>query len=265
MPEGDTVFATGRTLAKALAGRVLRRGELRHPRLSTADLTGRSVSGVRTVGKHLFVRFDNGLSLHSHLRMDGSWQVHRLGSRWRVPAHQVRAVLANDEFEAIGVRLHEMELVRTEREATLVGHLGPDLLDPEWSADHAARACRALAGNPDREIGLALMDQRVMAGVGNLYKAEVCFLLGVSPWTPVSEVDINRAVRLSRDLLLRNALRHDRNTTGQAGRDRRLWVYEQARRGCLHCGGRIAVADQGTGLEVRKTWFCPTCQPASNH
>jgi endonuclease VIII len=261
MPEGDTVFHTGHTLRQALAGRVLRRGELRHPRLSTVDLAGRTVPSVRTVGKHLFIRFDNGLSLHNHLRMDGSWRVHKTGARWSAPAHQVRAVLANDEYEALGVRLHDMELLRTEQEVKRVGHLGPDLLDPEWSAEHAERAVRALTARPDREIGLALLDQTVMAGVGNVYKAEVCFLLGVSPWAPVSEVDAARVVEVSRDLLLRNALRYDRNTTGLRPRDRKLWVYEQTRRGCLRCGGRIRVADQGSGLDIRKTWFCPHCQP----
>jgi endonuclease-8 len=260
MPEGDTVFRAGHTLIQALAGRVLRRGELRHPRLSTMDLAGRTVSGVRTYGKHLFVQFDNEVSLHNHLRMDGSWHVHKTGSRWRVAAHQVRVVFTNDTYEALGVRLHDMELLRTDQENKRVAHLGPDLLDPEWSEEHAARASRALAAQPAREIGLALMDQTVMAGVGNAYKAEVCFLLGVSPWAPVSEVDAADVVRLSRELLLRNALRPDRNTTGLDGRDRRMWVYEQARRGCLKCGGRIKVADQGSGLDVRKTWFCPHCQ-----
>jgi endonuclease-8 len=261
MPEGDTVFHTGHTLRQALAGRVLRRGQLRHPRLSTVDLAGRTVSGVRTYGKHLFVQFDNGVSLHNHLRMDGSWRVHKQGARWGAPAHQVRVVLANDEYEALGVRLHDMELLRTDQEDKRVAHLGPDLLDPEWSETHAERASRALAAQPDREIGIALLDQRVMAGVGNVYKAEVCFMLGVSPWAPVSIVDTDKAVSLGRELLLRNALRWDRNTTGLTARNSGLWVYEQARRGCLKCGGRIKVADQGTGLEVRKTWFCPHCQP----
>lgn len=261
MPEGDTVFQTGHLLRQALAGRVLKRGELRHPRLSTTDLAGRTVSGIRTYGKHLFVQFDNGVSLHNHLRMDGSWDVHRAGGRWRAPAHQIRAVLANDEYEALGVRIHDMELLRTEREEQRVAHLGPDLLDPEWSEVHARRASAALAAQPDREIGIALLDQTVMAGVGNVYKAEVCFLLGVSPWAHVSEVDTDTAVELSRELLSRNASRFDRNTTGYLERHRRLWVYDQTRRGCLKCGGRIKVADQGTGLEVRRTWFCPVCQP----
>jgi endonuclease-8 len=261
MPEGDTVFLTGRRLAQALAGHVLTRGELRHPRLSTIDLAGRTVMGVRTVGKHIFVRFDNDLSLHNHLRMDGSWHVSPAGSRWGAPAHQVRAVFLTASAQAIGIRLHDMELFATAKESARVAHLGPDLLDPEWTESHFSRAEQALAARPDREIGLALMDQTVMAGVGNVYKAEVCFLLGVSPWAPVSSVDTARAVTLSRDLLLRNALRSDRSTTGRRERGRRLWVYEQTRRGCLRCGGRIQVADQGSGLDVRKTWYCPTCQP----
>nr|WP_042185763.1 DNA-formamidopyrimidine glycosylase family protein [Kibdelosporangium sp. MJ126-NF4]CEL16870.1 Formamidopyrimidine-DNA glycosylase [Kibdelosporangium sp. MJ126-NF4]CTQ91902.1 Formamidopyrimidine-DNA glycosylase (EC 3.2.2.23) [Kibdelosporangium sp. MJ126-NF4] len=260
MPEGDTVLQTGHRLRQALAGHTLTRGELRHPRLSTTDLAGRTVDGVRTVGKHIFVRFDNGLSLHNHLRMDGAWHVHRPGARWRVPAHQVRAVLAHPTAEAVGVRLHDMELLATDKESRLVGHLGPDLLDPSWTDEHAERARRALAAVPDREIGLALLDQRVMAGVGNLYKAEICFMLGVSPWTPVSEVDLARAVTLSRDLLRRNALNPRRTTTGSTVRGRELWVYEQTRRGCLKCGGRIRVADQGSGLDVRRTWYCPVCQ-----
>ncbi|ALG12869.1 DNA-formamidopyrimidine glycosylase family protein [Kibdelosporangium phytohabitans] len=261
MPEGDTVFQAGHRLRQALAGHTLTRGELRHPRLSTIDLAGRTVQGVRTVGKHIFVQFSGDVSLHNHLRMDGSWHVHRPGTRWRAPGHQVRVILAHPSAEAIGVRLHDMELVATDKESRLVGHLGPDLLDPSWTDEDAERAQRALAADPAREIGVALLDQRVMAGVGNVYKAEVCFLLGVSPWTPVSGVDTARAVELSRDLLRRNAMNPRRNTTGSTMRGRELWVYEQTRRGCLKCGGRIRVADQGAGLDVRKTWYCPVCQP----
>ncbi|SMD10817.1 DNA-formamidopyrimidine glycosylase family protein [Kibdelosporangium aridum] len=261
MPEGDTVFQAGHKLRQALAGQVLVRGELRHPRLSTHDLAGRTVVGVRTVGKHIFIRFDNGVSFHNHLLMDGGWHFGRPGARWRSPAHQVRAVLTNSTAEAIGVRLHQMQLLATDKENVVVGHLGPDLLDPSWTDEHTRRAEQALAADPAREIGIALLDQRVMAGIGNVYKAEVCFLLGVSPWAPVSGVDVSRAVSISRDVLTRNALSPRRNTTGSAVRGRELWVYEQTRRGCLKCGGRIKVADQGSGLEVRRTWYCPACQP----
>lgn len=260
MPEGDTVFQTAHRLAAALAGKALVRGELRHPRLSTVDLAGRTVAGVQSVGKHLFVRFDTGLSLHNHLGMDGSWRLVAPAARL---GHQVRVALATGQTMAIGLNLHQLALVPTAEEHRLVGHLGPDLLDPDWSADHAAEAVRRLRLEPGREIGVALLDQKSMAGVGNVYKAEVCFLLGVSPWTRVSdldEADLERAVGLSRELLLRNASRLDRSTTGDHRRDRRLWVYGRARTGCLRCGGRVLVAAQGDDTRERVTYFCPACQ-----
>jgi endonuclease-8 len=257
VPEGDSVFLAARRLAEALAGTVLTRGELRHPRLSTVDLSGRTVLGARSVGKHLFLRFDRELSLHHHLGMDGSW---RFGPRVRVD-HRARVVLATESTMAVGDSLVQMALVRTADEHTLVSYLGPDLLDPHWSPAHAAEAAERLGREPDREIGLALLDQRLMAGVGNVYKAEVCFLLGVSPWTPVSEVDIPKVVELSRDLLLRNISSHARSTTGDPRRDRRLWVYGRVRTGCLRCGGRVLVANQGSDTRERVTYFCPTCQP----
>lgn len=262
MPEGDTVFRTGRTVEKALAGSRLTRGEIRHPALATVDLTGREVLGVRTVGKHLFTRFSGDVSLHNHLRMDGSWEVYPAGGRWRKPAHQARVVLATSTAQAIGFRLHDLRLLPTGDEATLVSHLGPDLLDPRWSdGDHGERAAKALAVHPEREIGLALLDQRIMAGVGNLYKVEICFLLGISPWTPVSEVDPTRVVALARKLLRANAWRYQQCTTGDLTRGRRTWVYERGRQGCFRCGGEVLVRTQGAGVQGRPTWFCPRCQP----
>ncbi|GDY32837.1 Fpg/Nei family DNA glycosylase [Gandjariella thermophila] len=261
MPEGDTVFLTGRLLDEALAGRTLLRGELRHPRLSTVDLAGRVVLGVRSVGKHLLARFDDGTSLHSHLRMDGAWRVYRPGERWRGPGHQVRAILATAERTAVGFRLHDMALLATRDEVRLVGHLGPDLLDPAWDERLAGEAATRLGRRADREVGLALLDQTVMAGVGNLYRAEVCFLLGVSPWTPVSEVDAGQAVRLARELLSRNAWTPARSTTGDSRPARRHWVYDRAGRPCLRCGAAVRAAPQGHGLDERTVYYCPTCQP----
>lgn len=168
MPEGDTVFLTGHRLDEALAGKTLLRGELRHPQLSTHDLAGRTVLGVASVGKHLFTRFSGNLSLHSHLRMDGSWHLYRPGEKWRRPAHQARAVFAVADRAAIGFALHDLELLPTEREDRLVGHLGPDLLAADWSEVHEAEAVRRLAADPRRELGPALLDQRVMAGVSVL-------------------------------------------------------------------------------------------------
>lgn len=261
MPEGDTVFLTGRRLAAALTGKPLVRGEIRHPRWSTVEFAGRSVRGVRTVGKHLFLQFDDDRSLHHHLRLDGSWYIYAADQRWGARQHEIRAVFGTDAHTAVGYRLHDLVLLPTAREAELVRHLGPDLLGDDWDDTRAAEAARRLADDPHREIGLALLDQRVMAGVGNLYKAEVCFLLGVSPWSPVSDVDAVETVALCRKLLLTNAWRPQQSTTGSLAPGRQNFVYRRDKRPCLRCGTPIRVGWQGTGTDERGTWFCPTCQP----
>ena len=260
MPEGDTVFRTARLLTAALGASTLVSAEVRHPRYATVDLVGRTVLEVASVGKHLFVRFDEGLSLHNHLRMDGGWRISAPGERWRAPAHQVRVVLATARRVAIGVRLHDLALVRTERETELVGRLGPDLLGAGWSEESAAEATRRLAAVPGRELGLALLDQTIMAGIGNVYRSELCFLLGVSPWVAVVDVDAARAVGLARELLLRNATAAVRNTTGDRRPGRQLWVYGRAGRSCFRCGTPVRSAEQGTEIPPRVAWFCPKCQ-----
>lgn len=260
MPEGDTVHRTALRLTRELGGATLRRAELRHPRLATADLTGRVFDRARSVGKHLFLRFGGELSLHCHLGMDGSWGFY--DPKRRAPVgHWTRVLLQTDDRLALGQKLLELALVRTPGETGLVKHLGPDLLDPDWSDEHAAEAVRRLTTEPGRELGLALLDQAVMAGIGNVYKAEVCFLLGVSPWTPVSEVDPAEVVALSRRLLLHNAVRGSRVTTGDPRRGREVWVYGRERSGCLRCGGRVLVGVQGTGTRERVAHYCPRCQP----
>jgi endonuclease VIII len=258
VPEGDTVYATAHRLTEVLGGVPLVTGELRHPRLSTVDLAGRALVRAVPVGKHLFLRFDDESSLHCHLGMDGSWRFYRR----RPPiGHRVRVVLATPDRYALGESLVELALVPTADEKRLVGHLGPDLLAPDWSDAHRAEAVRRLTAEPDRELGEALLDQRVMAGIGNVYKAEVCFLLGVSPWSAVSAVDADEAVTTARKLLLRNALRPVRNTTGDPRRGRETWVYGRQRTGCLRCGGRVATAKQGAAPRERVTYYCPACQP----
>ncbi|RJQ82936.1 Fpg/Nei family DNA glycosylase [Pseudonocardiaceae bacterium YIM PH 21723] len=257
MPEGDTVFLSGKRLDEALSGRRLTRGELRHPRLSTVDLTGREVSGVASVGKHLFTRFTDGLSLHSHFKMDGSFHLYRPGARFSRPDHQIRAILATANHVAVGFLLHDLELLPTADEGRLVGHLGPDLLAEDWDP---AEAVHRLSADGDQELGLALLDQRIMAGVGNVYRAEICFLLRVSPFAPVSTVDPAAVVALARKLLLVNAWRPERSTTGDLGRGRQLWVYERGGKACLRCRSRIERHVQGTGVTARNVWLCPRCQ-----
>ncbi len=261
MPEGDTVYLAGKRLRAALAGRTLLRGELRHPRLVEQDLAGRTVLDVVSVGKHLFTRFDDGRSLHSHFRMDGSWHLYRPGMAWRRPAHEARAVLENEERVAVGFALHDLELLPTSEEDRLVGHLGPDLLDPAWSEEHAAEALRRFTARGDSEVGLVLLEQRVMAGVGNLYKTEVCFLRGLSPWTLTRDVaDPAAVIALARELLVRNADRPEQSTTGDLGRNQH-WVFERGGRRCRRCGTRIRTAEQGDGIYARIAYWCPTCQP----
>ena len=273
MPEGDTVFLAGRRLHDALAGQELTRGELRHPRLVQHDLAGRTVLGVVSVGKHLFTRFDDGTSLHSHFRMDGSWHLYRPGRPWRGPEHQVRAILEVPERVAVGFRLHDLDLLPTEREDTWVGHLGPDLLGDDWGPEAAAEVERRLRAEPELELGTALLDQRVACGVGNLYKAEICFLLGVSPWTPVGDLtdrQVHDAVAWAHKLLARNAWRPEQSTTGDLGEGAQHWVFERTGRACRRCRDVVRTAgqsqtehaDRGSpDREDRLAYFCPTCQP----
>ncbi|MFE6903370.1 Fpg/Nei family DNA glycosylase [Streptomyces sp. NPDC057717] len=261
MPEGDTVLQTARRLHTALAGQVLIRSDLRVPRFATADLTGRTVLDVTPRGKHLLTRIEGGLTLHSHLRMDGSWKVYAPGERWTGgPGHQIRAVLGNATRTAVGYRLPVLELLRTADETKVVGHLGPDLLGPDWDA---GTALLNLLRDPARPLGEALLDQRNLAGIGNVYKSELCFLLQVTPWLPVGDLPAETAARLpelAKKLLEANRDRPARVTTGSGRPGQRLYVYGRAPRPCLRCRTPIRVADQGDASRERPTYWCPSCQ-----
>ncbi|MFE1014763.1 Fpg/Nei family DNA glycosylase [Streptomyces sp. NPDC058794] len=261
MPEGDTVWQAARRLHDALAGKVLTRSDFRVPRYATADLTGRTVLDVTPRGKHLLARVEGGLTVHSHLRMDGSWKVFAAGRRWSGgPAHQIRAVLGTVDRTAVGYRLPVLEILRTADEGRAVGHLGPDLLGPDWDPD---QALANLLGDPARPLGEALLDQRNLAGIGNVYKCELCFLLGVTPWLPVGELPAPHAAKvpaLAKRLLEANRDRPVRRTTGRAPRGPDLFVYGRAPRPCLRCGTAVRVADQGDGSRERPTYWCPVCQ-----
>ena len=260
MPEGDTVYRAARRLAAALCGQQLTRGELRHPRLAGHDLSGRAIVRVRSVGKHLFIRFDDDRSLHTHFLMDGACHLYRPGQRWRRPAHQARAVLATGDYVAVGFCLHDMALLATANERQLVHHLGPDLLKPDWGEQDVSQAVQRLRSQPDAELGLALLDQRVLAGVGNVYQAEIFFLLGVSPWIAVRETNPETVVQVARRLLLANVTRPTRSTTGKLGRGRQYWVYERAGQPCYRCATLVLRAGQGNGVQARVSYYCPRCQ-----
>lgn len=258
MPEGDVVWLTARRLREALAGRVLARSDFRVPRYATADLRGRTVLDTVPRGKHLLTRVEDGLTVHTHLLMEGRWQIRRAGPAPR--DHRVRLVLANAEWQAVGYSLGLVELLRTAEEDRAVGHLGPDLLDPSWGPGTAAEAVARLGEQPARPIGEALLDQTRLAGIGNVYKAEVLFLRGVNPWARVGDVPgLPALVELSHRLLDANKDRHGHITTGDRGRGREHWVYGRAGRPCRRCGTRIERAEQTGG---RVTFWCPRCQPA---
>ncbi|OBG24834.1 endonuclease VIII Nei2 [Mycobacterium sp. 852002-51057_SCH5723018] len=250
MPEGDTVWHTAATLRQHLAGRTLTRCDIRVPRFATVDLTGQKVDEVLSRGKHLFIRVGRA-SIHSHLKMDGSW---RVGNRPARVDHRARIILEANEVRAVGVDLGVLEVLDRDRDCEAVAHLGPDLLGPDWDP---ARAAANLTARPDRPIAEALLDQRVLAGIGNVYCNELCFVSGHLPTAPVSAVgDPRRLVSRARDMLWSNRFRWSRCTTGDTRAGRQLWVYGRAGQPCRRCGTQIAYDDTGE----RVAYWCPSCQ-----
>lgn len=251
------VWYTARRLDEALAGRVLTRSDFRVPRLATVDLTGDVVTEAVARGKHLLIRTQRGRTVHTHLRMDGSWRV-RPGSEAVRNSHRIRLVLANAEWQAIGYQLGVVELLRTADEHRATGYLGPDLLGPDWDC---AEAVRRLSAEPGRPVGEALLDQRNLAGIGNVYAAEILFLRGVDPWRPAGEVeDLNGLVELGHRLLDANKTRFGHVTTGDTRPGQENWVYGRAGRPCRRCGTVIRRGEQGPPGQERLRFWCPACQ-----
>ncbi len=254
MPEGDTVFHAARELRAALAGQALTRSDFRVPRFAVTNLAGRTVIEVVPRGKHLLIRTDNGLTVHTHLKMEGRWRIAPASERLR-ESYRIRLILANDHWRATGYELGIVELLRTAQEDRVTGHLGPDLLGPDWDQ---AEAVRRLSADPERSAGEALLDQRNLAGIGNVYKSEVLFLRGIRPWRPVGKIhDVDALVGLSHRMLDANKDRVKRVTTGDARRGHETWVYGRRGQPCRRCGSRIRWAELGD----RITYWCPSCQP----
>jgi endonuclease-8 len=250
MPEGDTVFHTAETLRRALVGRTLTRCDVRVPRFATVDLTGHVVDEVCSRGKHLFIRVGPA-SIHSHLKMDGSW---RVTSRAKRVDYRVRIILEASDIRAVGIDLGVLEILDRAHDGDAVEHLGPDLLGDDWDPKLAAAN---LTARPDRPIAEALLDQRVLAGIGNVYCNELCFVSGHLPTAPVSAVtDPYRLVSRARDMLWANRFRWNRCTTGDTRTGRQLWVYGRAGQSCRRCRTPINYDDRGE----RVAYWCPACQ-----
>ena len=257
MPEGDTVYKTAMLQNAALAGAVLTGFDLRVPKFATADLTGETVHEVVSRGKHLLHRI-GGFTLHTHLKMEGAWRTYAPGENWRRPAFQARAVLTTPDVVSVGFELGTTELLPTADEESVVGHLGPDLLGPDWDPGEAARR---LAADPAVPVYVAALDQRNLAGLGNEYANELCFLRGVLPTRPIGEVaDVPAFVDLAERMMQANKDRWVRSTTGDLRPGNTSWVYGRRGRPCRRCGTRLLGGELGRDMQERTVTWCPSCQ-----
>jgi endonuclease-8 len=257
MPEGDSVYQAANRLHEALAGREVIRTDFRVPSLSTVDLAEATVHSVGSRGKHLLMRIGDQV-VHSHLKMEGEWHVYRPGQKWRRPVWQARAVIEVPDASAVGFDLGMLELFPASEERERLAYLGPDLLGDDWNA---AEAVRRIAEHPDASIAVALGEQRNLAGLGNVYVNEVCFLRGIRPTRPVREVELVPLVDLASRVIRANRDRFSRTTTGDTRRGRQLWVYSRGGEPCRRCGTTIEDGRLGRNeLELRDAWWCPNCQ-----
>ena len=277
MPEGDTIFRSARTLHRALAGRTVTRFRTVLAHLARVDddtpLAGRTIESVTSIGKHILITFSGDLILRTHMRMNGTWHLYRPGERWKLPARDMRLVIETEAFEAVGFRVPVAEFrtaAALARDEEIQG-LGPDLLDPSADLAEAARRLRALGGLP---LGDALLQQRAVAGIGNVFKSEICFVARLSPHLPVGSLDdaaLARVLDVARRQLRANVpdaaradamlWRGERRTTGRADPSARLYVYGRAGKPCRRCGTAIAFSKEGD--DARTTYWCPRCQPGT--
>jgi endonuclease VIII len=254
MPEGDTIWRTAAALRARLEGRRV----IDAQPAGLKRLVGSTVSAVEPVGKHLLIRFDSGLALHSHMRMRGAWHVYGRGERWRRPAWQLKALLATEDVVAVCFEAPVMELVRDP--GARVGHLGPDILAAGWELGEVLSRARSLGMVA---VGELLLDQRVTAGIGNVYRCEALWERGVNPWTPSAALDDGQLGALFETA--RRAMLANLRPGLPAGAGRRFpgygrgAVHGRGGRPCRRCGAPIRVRAQGE--HARLTYWCPACQP----
>ena len=250
MPEGDSILRTARALERAIGGKSVVAFESVFPALLRVDdqtpLRGRTIERISAAGKHLLIEFSGGLILRTHMRMHGSWHIYRRGERWRAPHKDMRIVIATDDFEAVGFNIPVADF--HEGEVRDVRTLGPDILRDDFDL---AEAVRRIREHGDEEIANVLLNQRVIAGIGNIYKSESLFAARVDPFAKVASLTDEALVRV---------VKHARSIMRRAAsgpRDRRA-VYERGGEPCRKCGSRISYRKQGEG--ARGTYWCPKCQ-----
>jgi len=273
MPEGDTIFRAARTLHRALAGQTVTHFESVFPKLTRihddAPITGRTVESVRSSGKHLLMAFSGDLTLRTHMRMNGSWHIYRPGEQWQRPRRDMRIVVATAAYVAVGFSIPVAEWLRSSelRRSRDLTSLGPDLLSDEFDQDEAFRRVRA---RPSEPIADVLLNQRVLAGIGNVYKSEVLFACGVHPFTTVGQLTDEQVTTLlttARKFLRANVTEGlaamttymgFRRTTRRDDPSARLWVYGRVGEPCRRCDTPIVIDKRGNN--ARLTYWCPRCQ-----
>jgi endonuclease-8 len=273
MPEGDTIYRAAAALNRALSGRGVVRFESVFPALTRVHvdhpLTAMTVEKVHSAGKHLLMHFSGGLVLRTHMRMHGSWHIYRPGERWRARKSDMRVLVATADFEAVGFNIPVAEFIRSRdlEKHDVLSRLGPDALDPRFDRGEAVRRLRS---RPSMPIADALLDQRILAGLGNVFKSEVLFSCRINPFAAVAGLDDGQLAHLvdtGRKLLQANVRPSSNGLTPHTGRRRTtgrdnpaesLWVYGRARLPCRTCSTAIAVEKHGAG--ARLTYWCPKCQ-----
>jgi len=275
MPEGDTIFRAARTLNKALSGQTVTGFETVLPKLSRVDfdsgITGRTVDGVEAKGKWMSMNFSGGIILLTHMLMNGSWHIYRPGEAWQRPTIDMRIVVKTEKMWAVAfnVPVAEFHTVETLRRRQGFRSLGQDVLAADFDS---AKAVEALHARGDLQVGEALLTQSLIAGLGNVYKSEVCFVCGVNPFQPMDSltaIQVACLVATARKFLLANVTEGSgaaittytgmRRTTRRADSEERLWVYQRRNEPCRKCGTLIESRKRGHGTRV--TFWCPTCQP----
>lgn len=265
MPEGDSVYQLSKRL-QFMRGRDVLATSLRVPSVALEKFDGQRVSRVWPYGKHLFMQFSGGKVLHTHLKMEGTWSVHLQGEKWRKPGHKARVVLVLDDspapIEIVGFDLGLVEVFPIEQYSDRMGYLGPDVLYPDWDSYGRGEALRRILEPPNRPIGSALLDQKNLAGVGNEYRAEICFLAGVHPATPVAAVDVPRILDITRRIMWANRNSPIRVTTGVRRAGENSYVFGRHGRPCRRCGTPIRKSTlQSSPDELERIiWWCPSCQ-----
>jgi endonuclease-8 len=277
VPEGDTIFRAARTLNRALAGEKVIAFESAYALLAAANdnapLSGRSVERVEARGKWLLIYFSGDLILLTHMLMQGSWHIYRRGERWQRPHSQMRVVITTENFEAVAfeVPVAQFHTARSLEQHTSLPKLGPDLLKSSFAESEAAVRLRA---HPQEEIANALLNQQVIAGIGNVFKSEICFACGIHPFRRVATLtadEIQCLLDTARKQLAANVLESSgdgpvtysggRRTRRTSDAGARLWVYARKGKPCRRCGTTIVMRKQGPG--ARSTYWCPDCQPES--